>query len=344
MVAGFAYLIRPEAVGFLVIVAVVEVVLGFFDGNGKLTWILRTMTALSIGFLIFSLPYIVYLSVDTGRFGAISRKAGVTLAINLKEAGLLDDEAVGQAGDVDSLVFTDYVVKHPILYARKVIGDFVPAVGVFFQALHYPFVPFLLLGLVLAVRERFWQKSELLLVMVVLVYVLGFTLFYVKRRYSLQAVPVALAWVAWGVIYCWDRLRQLFPVKKAAWIAAAVALIVLGTTLPKTLKPVSREKAYVRDAGWYLKSRNPTGKLAIAVVDDRVTFYAGARTVLLTKQKSADVRDYLRHEKVDFFAIESRVFAKLFPEIYRNPEAFGLVYEREFVGTRRDRMMLFKVT
>lgn len=342
--AGFAYLIRPEAIGYLAIVPMVEIVRWFFDRKAGLLWVIQTTALLYVGFLLFALPYIVYLSIDTGRIGAVSRKAGVTLAINLKEAGLLENEDGTHDGDVESLVFSEYVLNHPLLYARKIAADLVPAVGMFFAALHFPFVPFLLLGLVLAIREKFWHKPELLLIAVILVYVFGFALIYIKRRYSLQAVPVSLAWVSLGMVYLWDRLRESLSVRRARLLAATIAFILLATTLPKTLKPVSREKAYVREAGWYLKSRNKTGTLAVAVLDDRVTFYGEARTISITRITSANVKDYLRQQKADYFAAEAKAFAKLFPEVYQKPEDFGLVFERDFIGTRKDRMLLFRVT
>jgi 4-amino-4-deoxy-L-arabinose transferase-like glycosyltransferase len=343
VIAGIAYLIRPEAIGYLVIVPLVEAIRWLLDRDEKFLWILQTSGALCAGFALFALPYIVYLSIDTGRFGAVSRKAGVTLAINLKGAGLLDEEDIGQGGDVESLVFTDYIVKHPLLYLKKAAGDLLPAAGVFFAALHYSFVPFLILGLALSANQRMWHKPELLLIMVILVYVFGFALIYVKRRYSLQAVPVALAWVSLAIVYLWKRIGELLSMKYARTAIAGLALIVLGSTLPKTLKAVSREKSYVRETGRYLETLNGAGNLAVAVLDDRITFYARARTVLLTEVKSADVRSYLHQQNAEFLAAEAKTFAKVFPEVFRQPENYGLKFDREFVGTRNDRILLFKV-
>jgi 4-amino-4-deoxy-L-arabinose transferase-like glycosyltransferase len=344
VIAGIAYLIRPEAIGYLVIVPLVEIIHWLFDRDEGFLWIVKASGALCAGFVLFALPYIVYLSIDTGRIGAVSRKAGVTLAINLKGAGLLEDDDMGHGGDVESLVFTDYVVKHPLLYIKKVAGDMLPAIGVFFEALHYSFVPFLILGFVLAVRRRVWHEPELILIVAILVYVFGFALIYVKRRYSLQAVPVALVWVAVGLVYLWDWFHESLSTKFARLAVAGLAIILLGSTLPKTLKSVSREKSYVREAGWYLKSLNRGGNMAVAVLDDRITFYAGARTVFLTEIKPGDVRSYLRQQNAEYLAAEAKAFAKVFPEVVRQPENFGLIFDRDFIGTRKDRMLLFKVT
>ena len=45
------------------------------------------------------------------------------------------------------MVFTDYIRKHPLRYIGKVASDLIPAVGAYFDAVYYSYVPFLLLGL-----------------------------------------------------------------------------------------------------------------------------------------------------------------------------------------------------
>jgi hypothetical protein len=284
------------------------------------------------------------LSIDTGQFGALSRKAGITLAINLKKAGVLESTDIPEGGDVQSLNFTDYIRRHPLRYAMNVVSDLPSAVGVFFEALHYSYIPFLLLGLMLYSGDKFWHKSDLLLLGFVLFYVFGFALIYVKRRYSLQAVPISLAWVALGMWYVWAKLGTWFSPNKARFVGICIALLFIGATLPKTLKPVSREKAYVREAGWYLKALNKSGRLKVAVLDDRVTFYAEAQTIPLTGIGQFDLDARLREQKADFLAAESKAFQKAFPEISKTPERYGLILEKTFFGTRSDRMLLFKIT
>jgi hypothetical protein len=134
------------------------------------------------------------------------------------------------------------------------------------------------------------------------------------------------------------------PARKAQLVALSVLAVFLGATLPKTLRAVSREKAYVREAGWYLKARNKDGSLRVAALDDRVTFYAGAKIIPLDKIEASQIANYLRQQRVVYFAAESKLFAQVLPEVSRQPEAYGLALEKSFIGTRNDRMLLFKVT
>ena len=344
LLAGYAFLIRPEAIGFLAIVPGVLLLRWLVWRESSITEFVQSIAALCAGFLIFALPYIVYLSIDTGRLGAISRKAGVTLAINLQESGLLEDGVQDQQTDVGSFIFTDYLLTHPFLYIKKVASDLLPAIWTFIQALYYSYLPFLLLGLFAAFRKDRFARRHLLLIGFVLFYVFGFALIYVKRRYALQAVPLSLAWVAVGMGFVWEQMRARLTLKRASLTAAGIGLIFIASTLPRTLKPVSQEKAFVRQAGWYLKARNRDGSLSVAAFDERVAFYAAARSILLTKIDSVSMASYLRDQKADYLAAEAKIFAKMLPEVSRRPERFGLVLEQNFVGTHNDRMLLFKVS
>jgi 4-amino-4-deoxy-L-arabinose transferase-like glycosyltransferase len=343
IVAGYAYLVRPEAIGFLVIVSVV-LLIHVWRREIRFIWSIQSVGAMTLGFLLLALPFIVYLSIDTGRFGAISRKAGLTLALNLKKSGMLEDDVDSHNVDVNSFSFTDYLLRHPLIYAKKVATDVPAAIAVFFEALHYSYLPFFLLGVFLITRRGDWLGTQLLLIGTVLFYVVGFALIYVKRRYSLQAVPISLAWVALAMWWAWERLKLALPARTVQLIALSVLIVFLGATLPKTLRAVSREKAYVREAGWYLKARNKDGALRVAALDDRVTFYAGAKTIPLEKIEASQFANYLREQRVVYFAAESKIFAQVLPEVSRQPEAFGLTLEKSFIGTRNDRMLLFKVT
>lgn len=345
LLAGYAFLIRPESIGFLVIVPGVLLLrwLCWREERGKS--LLQPIVMLWAGFMICALPYIVYLSIDTGRFAAISRKAGVTLAINLQESGMLEESGPGQAADVSGFVFTEYVRKHPITYFIKVMSDFPAAIWTYFQALFYSYLPFLLIGWYFAFRKEVFERSHLLLVAFVLFYVLGFALILVKRRYAVQAVPLSLAWVALGLMFLWDWLRQQPAFRSARVAALCLGLCVIAATLPRTLKPVSREKAFVREAGWYLKDRNSHGELRVAAFDERVAFYASARSIVVgAKTDAAVMARYLHEQKADYFAAEAKMFTRLLPEVSRRPEDYGLTLEREFVGIRNDRMLIFKVS
>jgi hypothetical protein len=99
----------------------------------------------------------------------------------------------------------------------------------------------------------------------------------------------------------------------------------------------------VRETGWYLKDRTRAGNLKIAVFDDRVPFYAGATAVMLSAVKEQSLKDFLQTERPNYLAVESKTWQKFYPHVARQPAQSGLSLEKEFIGVRKDRMLLFKV-
>ena len=344
LLTGFAYLVRPEAIGFLAIVPVIL---------GVRWWTQRDLNALAFvkfcvlvffGFSVFALPYAVYLSLETGQWGAVSRKAGVTLGISLKESGLLDADGLQKLSDLQSLTLLEFVSRHPLLYVKKVAMDIPASVVVYFEALHYAYVPFLLLGLFLVFRQKFWQRKDLLLTGFLLFYLLGFALIYVNLRYSVQLVPVSLGWTAVGILWCWSYFKACLSSGAFTALALLVSLGFGTGTLLKTLQPISPEKAHVRAAGRYLKELNGSGNLRLLLFDDRVAFYAEAAPILMQELKEPDgLLEHLRERKADYLATDSRLWQERYPEIAQNPERCGLTLEKEFHGSRNRRLIVFRL-
>jgi 4-amino-4-deoxy-L-arabinose transferase-like glycosyltransferase len=343
LVAGFAYLVRPEAVGLLVLIPGLLAFRRMALGQPDWTIVGKYTALLATGFLLFALPYIVYLSIGSGEWGALSRKAGITLAINLEKAGIVDIDKAVASGDFESLDFFHLIRRHPLQYAAKVVTDLPLAVGAYFEILYFSYAPFLLIGLFFAFRGQFWRRREFLLLGFVLFYLLGLTMILVRRRYSLQLVPVSLGWCAIGVLWVWQYCRTSLGPRASPIALASIAAFFLAATLPKTLSAISPEKAYVREAGRYLGKLNQDGALKVAVLDERITYYAGAQTLSLFGVRETGLEKYLRDRKADFLAAEIKLWQRHFPMAARRPEEVGLSLDREFVGTRKDRLLVFKV-
>lgn len=343
LVAGFGYLIRPEAVGFLVIVPAYLGFLWLKDRPGDGWWRVKATILWGAAFMVFALPYITYLSIDTGRWGALSRKAGVTLGVSLQQYGLLEADDGGDNADAEAVEFLDFIRRHPVRYLQKIAMGVWPTVSAYFEVLHYSYVPFLLVGLWLVFRDRVFQREDFLILAFVFFNLLAFLLILVRRRYSLQVVPVSLGWVALGFLWLWDYLRASLSLRGARILFGLALLAFVGATLPKTLTAISREKGFVREAGRYLDRLRPPAKLNVAVFDGRVTFYAHANMLSLDGVEEAQLASWLGAKRADYLAIENKLWQKRFPQAAARPAAYGLVTEREFIGTRKDRMLLFKV-
>jgi Dolichyl-phosphate-mannose-protein mannosyltransferase len=344
LIAGFAYLVKPEAIGFVLLLPGILLVMWRIKKEWDLLSVAKASGALLAGFVLFAAPYIGYLSKATGQSGVLSRKAGVTLAIALEEADLLDAEIAQEFPTRGSMSLPEFVRRHPVTYAKKVLYDILPSIGTYFEALHYSYVPFLLVGLVGVFREKPWERRDFLLLLYVIFFAALFAAVFVNRRYSVQLVPVSMGWTALGLLCCWSWLKRALSAKAAAVAAAVVTLTFLGGTLPKTLKPVAREKAYLKDAALYLKQRRGAAGLPIMVVDQRIAFYADAKGVALDRLSEADLLAHLRDRRAEFVAAEPRWLRLHYPAVLQGPEAYGLRFEKEFVGSRGDRLVIYRVT
>lgn len=341
LVAGFAYLVRPEAVGFLAIVPVTLALRSWVKGHHALRSYLGAVAAMFLGFSLFSLPYIVYLSLDSGQGITITRKLGVTLWVGLQESGLLDAQELGQIRDPESLTLFRFAAEYPFLFGKKLGLDLVTSLAAFTEALHYSYMPFLLLGLY-SLRKKFWQREDLLLFAFFLFYLVGFALIYPNRRYLVQIVPVSLGWTALGAISCWELLKSRLSPRAFAGAGILLLAAFLGGTLPKTLKPIGREKSNVREAGAYLRQLRGSGRLTLLVYDARVAFYADSPWVNLGDLGEEELLGYLRRGEGDYLVVEAGMWKERYPLIARDPERYGLLPERELEG-EKEAILIYRV-
>jgi hypothetical protein len=280
----------------------------------------------------------------SGQWGAVSKKAGITLAISLTDSGLLAGADNQTLADLESLNFLQFVHRHPLLYTHKLLMDLPATIGVYLEAVYYSFAPFLLIGLFMLLRKKFWLGKDFLLVSFLIFYLGGFALIYVNLRYSVQLVPISLGWTALGMLWCWTRLEQACSFRRFQVITGALIVIFLGGTLFKTLKPISPEKAHVREAGRYMKTLKASTNSRVFVFDDRITFYGNMKPILLSELDEAKLLEKIRNRDALYVATELRPWRERFPSIARDPARYGLIVDKEFPVPKKDPLVIFKIT
>ncbi len=342
LLAGFAYLVRPEALGFVILIPAVLLFLWRMQRRWNGVWIAKASLVMLAGFLILAAPYVVYLSRESGQWLTFSRKAGSTLWDSLRDAELLDAEVTRNFPTRRSMSLPEFVRREPWVYTKKVLGDLAPSVGIYFEALHYSYLPFLLLGWWKISREGFWRRKDFLLFAYLIFFMVAFTAVYVNRRYSLQLVPISMGWTALGVLACRDWVKSRFNEKTAKALLAALVLAFLGSTLPKTLEPVGKDKAHFKDAGHYARARYGPGDLHVMVSDERIAYYAAARAIHLRDEWSeSDIVAQMQRQNAGFLIAERKFLASRCPGFLSSPEGYGLRFEKEFVGRQKDRLLVF---
>jgi 4-amino-4-deoxy-L-arabinose transferase-like glycosyltransferase len=340
LIAGVAYLVRPEAIGFLAIIPAMLGIRCWVKKDRGVLWVLAACLLLLAGFFLLALPYIHYLSLETGQWGTLSRKAGPTLGVSLKESGLLDAEG---EENLRSLTFIGIITNYPLTYMKKVAMDLVLSGATYLEALHYSYVPFVLTGLFALVRQRFWERKDFLLLVFVVFYVVGFALIYVNLRYAVQLVPASLGWTAGGLLWCWNSFKQSLSPWTFRMTMTVGGTVFIIAALAKTLSPIAPEKAHIREAGRYLGSLKGSSDLKLLVFDDRIAFYAGAKPVFLADMQEQSVIKYLKEGGIDYLATEVKPWQERYPTIARDPRLHGLILEKEFRAPGKGRLLIFKV-
>lgn len=345
LLAGFAYLVRPEALGFVILIPMVLFFLWRMQRSWDWACIARVSFVMIVGFLIFAAPYVVYLSRVTGEWGAVSRKAGITLWYSLRDADLLEPEVLKNFPTPTSMSLLEFIRREPWIYTQKVFGDLLPSINVYFEALHYSYMPFLLLGFVKVLRGRFCKRKDILLFSYLIFFMISFIAIYVNRRYLVQLVPVSLGWTAIGMLWTWEWMRNRWNQRSAGVALAFLSLVFLVATLPKTLKPVGKDKAHFKDVARYVREHHGPGDFNILVSDYRIAYYAGASPITLRDDwTEADIVAQMQQGNATFLVAEPKTLQTQCPGILSSPGSYGFRFEKEFVGFKKARLLLFKRT
>ncbi|MFQ5902786.1 MAG: ArnT family glycosyltransferase [Candidatus Binatia bacterium] len=327
--SALTYLIRSEGFGLLIVGALFLLYRGWI--HGRLEKGILQLAILFFGFILLAAPYILYLKQDTGRW-LISRKAGLILSLGLAEL----DPSAEQVGmkESDRVSLVHLVSSRPLVYVKKIFIDAFRSLGVYFEALHYPYLPFLFIGWFFFFRGRFWEKGDFLLAATILFYLAAFSLLYVNRRYAVPLVPLSLGWVGAGYL----ALKEYFHTRwgRRGYLLTGLLLVFFCIgTLPKTLKAIGREKLYLREAGLYLKGKrgNPT----ILTTNGRVAFYAEGQNRILVKELR-DFPAFLGAPEGDYLALDMETFGR-FEESFKD---YGWLLDREFSRGDKERLFVFR--
>lgn len=325
--ASFAYLMRPEGIGMVMVGCVYLFYRVALKGGAARG--LKQALVLVTGFFLFASPYILFLKSDTGQW-AISRKGAVNVAWGMAEydkSGLITKDS----GELGALRL---ITSNPSLYAKKVFIDLVRSPGVYLEALHYSYLPFLAVGWVLFFRSRFWDREDFFLACLVLFYLVVFALLQVNRRFAAPLIPVSLGWVAVGFLtikdYCYKRWEKNGPMA-----VGLVILVFLLGTLPKGLQPIGLDKVYLRDAGIYLRDKAMGAK--VFTTEGRVSFYANMPYLLVVKEPRK-IPNLLKEAQADYLAVDGVTFK----DIEASYKDRGWIIDKEFPGEKGEKLLVLR--
>jgi 4-amino-4-deoxy-L-arabinose transferase-like glycosyltransferase len=340
--AASAYLMRPEGGGTVIVAGAFLILYHLRNFDWSLKKSVPMLTALFLAFSLLSMPYILYLKGDTGKW-MVSRKASNVMAIGMHE---YDQKiALVSQGDSSSEDSLKLIADHPFFFAQKTGRDLLEGLFIFPEAIHYTFFPFFLIGFITALRRKHPSNDSSLLFLFFVFYLVLFSFFFANRRFLVQLVPVALAWTSIGIEDTAEFMERRLSGKVKVWSVVAqqpLAFLLLAmvlTTLPKTLKPLDIPHRHLKAAGIWL--REHTGAADTLMTNRKqIAFYAQRKWVNIPEDPLALTLPTMRENSVDYIAILESAGSGPPSFLLANPEIEKIM---SFEGTKHDVINIYAV-
>jgi hypothetical protein len=297
-------------------------------GSGRT---LAHVSALLAGFLLLSLPYLIYLHQQTGEW-MLSEKVGVNLRGGvrlraLNEAGELtpiDRLAGNEQGDEDAAPETMQTGanRRPRDYG-KILAESVGAFSREYRLLAEIFPPVFALLAVLGLFGAAWSREragrELYLALFLISTLIGYAIVVTVVRYFVPVLPILIVWAAKGCVEFEGRMKETLdrcgagrgvllrnPKALRATLAALLVLSLIPSVYSMSHSGKWDRGAGREEVGLWLKS-HATPTLTVMAAGPWPAFYAGGQYLALPDEAYPVVVDYARRKKVDYILIEQDV-------------------------------------
>jgi len=354
---GAAYLTRPEAIAYVVIVGAYILLLRAAQrglGNVRF-W--GKLALYGLAFAVAFLPYAYYVRQHTGAW-MVSEKVGVAYLTGIGlahgDTGAFDRATWGlDSTGLETFFFSSE--SYTISMFSLIVGDPKTFLGIVYLNtqrfvrvfIDWTMFPYLLLPVaVLGLFDRGWARKRTLQELYLLLSslpVLSFILFFIQARYLVAFVPVLILWTARGLLRFSDWLtgtlmalrteaqaeggaaRPFRPLSQIGRSAIELVPVVLTMALLLAAHPHVQEQVTGvgsfrmahRTVGEYLGGALPSGAVLMSRYP-AIAFHADLEWVPTPNASLPELLRYARHKGVGYFAIDERELA------YR-PQFQGLV-------------------
>lgn len=340
LLLGAAFLIKPEAIGYLVLMLAFTFAPKFFNSKAGYLRPARNYLVLLGGFLLIFAPYFFFLHHKTGQW-TLSQKIAVNLPAADFEGDFLSLTADGRMTMKDRIWGDDYETEYKpdaapadparrsfsverlytdarilgaksVTLLKKQFRDYFPAI--------LP-LPFLILA-VAGFFRRPWTKmraaKEVYLFSFVACTLIGYAASTVELRYLFPIIPILIAWAANGVVefgrWSASTVRAVSGTSRKispASIAFCVLLVLLGSMTPlffNVFKPddMSTVPFEERNAGLWIKEHAERSNPLVMSSNITAAFYAGARHLYLPDEDLSTVVRYAKSRQADYLVFSER--------------------------------------
>jgi hypothetical protein len=314
VLAGLAYLVRPEGIGLVAVGAGFAALL-LFRGRLPVAGFARVAVPLALGAAVVAGPYVVNLHALTGEWRLTQKKSIVDLARPREPAAAPAPDGLDrprwrpppmvrpaprEAALIPARIdFEPRSLSAGLELARMSLGTLWPALAL------------LVLVGIRSAGDRPGDRGLFLLVMLgvygVVLYGLALNVGYLNRRHVLAPLLPLLGYGGLGAPivgrWLWRALRPRMDTRDSRpAIGLALGLVAL-LTLPKSLEPQRRERlANRRAAEWLASHEDLQGP--VSAEKYRTAYYAGEAFVSLSRAGAEADLERLRRSGADFLIVD----------------------------------------
>ena len=336
----FAYLTRPEAIGFLLIFSIW--VLLIKPPLGRRSWTRRTgIVLLAIFcFLAFSSPYLIQIRKESGRWG-ISRKIFISTGSFSKEEGVPSIEEIRRKREFP--LFS--LIRDPLTALGKGGIGFLKSLYIFQQGFN-PLLFFLaIIGFVFILKKEspYALKGNFYLASYP-VFFFGFVLpfFWITPRYTSQMITIALPWAAFGFLESakWLHQRLRWCVSGMKFGAILLILILIGLFVQGRVIHPRSHRFIQREVGLWMKDHLPKGTKVMSSMPQEA-FYAELPWVYMPSGSYEEIQKVARSQQVQYLVVDETI-EKDFPDFWEKSKEGHWVPLLDLKRKNR-RMVVFQI-
>ncbi|MBC7263147.1 MAG: glycosyltransferase family 39 protein [Chloroflexi bacterium] len=341
---GAAYLVRPEAIGYIVVLFLFLSAMKLFSRRLFHRPVLAGLVLFAASAALFVLPYAAYTAYHTGHW-MITEKAGVTFETGIGLAygnTAAFDKSTWRLDSTGKEVYffspESYLVEvggatiTRTAFVKLILRNSWAFIELLFTWRLFPY--FFLIPVGLALFQKPWDRLYLqrqLFMVASIAPVLGFVLFFVQERYIAAVLPGLLVWLGAGL---WElgrwlsdtatqlRLPGAMPKVIRSFLNLIPLLFVLVYCLamqPNMLNKTSTGswRPAHKEIGLWLRDK-VTPDTVIMSRYPAIAFHADTKWAATPNAEVGEITDYLQAKNVRYWVLDER-------EVRLRPQFEGLI-------------------
>ncbi|MFH1084366.1 MAG: glycosyltransferase family 39 protein [Chloroflexota bacterium] len=351
---GLAYLTRPEAFLYVLIVGAYLLALGLWAGAWRRACFWLGLLLLALGFAAAYVPYGSYVRQHTGAW-MVSEKVGVAyltgVGLARGDTAAFDRSTWGlDSTGLETFFFSSE--SYTVSMTQLILEDPRTFLGVLYLnaqtlgrvLIDWTLYPYVLLPLVaLGLFGRGWTRGRALTEAYLALSaapVLSFVLFFIQARYLVAFLPVLILWASAGLAHlgAWleasldaiwrpTRHRRLWVHVVPTLAVVALLLAMHPTVLARVTSVGSVRMDHKRVGEWLAPRVSP--ETVIMSRYPAIAFHADARWVPTPNAELPAVLRYARHKGAAYWVVDAHELR------YRPQFAELLARERPIAGLKR---------